>query len=293
MPKTRFSIAKEDITKSIDDLSVKVMTLATLETLFENNRKEWRLAKSTTAAAFVDYLCQHAHLKRVDLKFPNRKELRYVWHDATMYEILMTLKGNPYFTHYTAMSLHQLTEQVPKITYVNCEGKYIPRAESILEQHKIDLAFRGNGRPSHNITTVRDQRVCLLNGKRTQQLGVIDGKGPEGEKIRLTNVERTLVDITVRPMYAGGVWEVLKAFRVAKENEMVSVNKLAATLKELDYVYPFHQAIGFYLERSGVYDEFSLKIFRQFKKEYDFYLTHAMKETAYSKEWRLHFPKGF
>ena len=293
MPKTRFSIAKSDIIETINGLSINVFRLSELEKLLEQNRTSWRLTKNTTAAQFISDLREYAGLKRVELKFPNRKEIRYVWQNATTYQILMTLKGNPYFTHYTAMSIHHLTEQLPKTIYVNCEGRFIPRSVDELEQHRIELAFRGRGRPSNNITTIKDHKVCLLNGKMTKQLGVIDAKGPDGENIRVTNVERTLIDITVRPVYSGGVSEVLKAFRIAKEKDLVSVNKLAATLNKLDYIYPFHQAIGFYMERSGVYDHASLDILKQMKMEYNFYLTHQMKEQEYSREWRLFYPKGF
>jgi len=293
MPKTSFSIAKSDIVETINNLSINVFRLSELEEVLEQNRASWRVSKNTATATFLHYLQEHAGLKRVELKFPNRKEIRYVWHNATIYQILMTLKGNPYFTHFTAMSIHHLTEQIPKVIYVNCEGRSIPRADGELEQHGIDLAFNGRGRPSNNITTFKDHKVCLLNGKRTEQLGVIDGKGPDGEYIRVTNVERTLIDITVRPMYSGGASEILRAFRIAKEKDLVSANKLVATLQKLDYIYPYHQAIGFYMERSGVYDNFSLDMLKQFNMKYDFYLIHQMKEHAYSKEWRLFYPKGF
>ena len=65
-------------------------------------------------------------------------------------------------------------------------------------------------------------------------------------------------------------------------------------LKNLSYAYPYHQAIGFYLERSGAYKESSIKIFRNINKEYDLYLTYQMedKDMVYSKEWRLYYPKG-
>lgn len=121
-------------------------------------------------------------------------------------------------------------------------------------------------------------------------LGVVESPGPEGDTIRLTNVEGTLIDITVRPGYAGGVFEVLNAFRNAKGK--VSINRLVAMLKRLDYLYPFHQAIGFYLERAGVYDESSIRLLRKIEMNYDSYLAHGMKDPDYSKEWRLFFPKG-
>jgi hypothetical protein len=39
---------------------------------------------------------------------------------------------------------------------------------------------------------------------------------PEALGIPVTNLERTLIDITVRPDYAGGVQNVLDAFRIAR-----------------------------------------------------------------------------
>jgi hypothetical protein len=67
---------------------------------------------------------------------------------------------------------------------------------------------------------------------------------------------------------------------------------LAATLQKLSYTYPYHQAIGFYLERAG-YNPAQLDLLRRFPMEFDFYLTHQTKEKEYVKEWRLYVPKGF
>ena len=75
--------------------------------------------------------------------------------------------------------------------------------------------------------------------------------------------------------------------------ERISINKLSAMLKKLNFTYPYHQAIGFYLEKAGVYSESQIKIIEKFQRKYDFYLTHQMKDVEYSEKWKLFYPKGF
>ena len=154
------------------------------------------------------------------------------------------------------------------------------------------MAFRNPQRKSNAIAIFDDMRVVLLNGMYTENLGVIEFEETPGGVISVTDIERTLIDIVVRPVYSGGVSEVLKAYRVAKERG-VSINKLCSRLKELNYIYPYHQAIGFYLEKAGVYSESQIRLLEKFEIKYDFYLAHQMKETEFSEKWRLFYPKGF
>jgi hypothetical protein len=63
-------------------------------------------------------------------------------------------------------------------------------------------------------------------------------------------------------------------------------------LRKLNYTYPFHQAIGLYMERAG-YRDTQLSLLRKFPIEFDFYLDYALKEVEYDSRWRIHFPKHF
>jgi hypothetical protein len=293
MNRARIQIAKPDILRYFDEFPRKILKLSDITAILAEQRDFWRLTQTTTAHAFLKFLTQHGKLKRFDFPFPYRKERRYTWGDVPLLEILLTLKQNAYFTHYTAVRMHGLTEQIPKTIYLNYEQPpHVQRSQ--LEQARIDTAFSRPPRVSQNVIDYDDNRICLINGMHTGQLGVVDEQvrydTTSPVQVRLTNAERTLIDIAVRPFYAGGVFEVLKAYRLAWDR--LSVNRLAAVLQKLAYVYPYHQAIGFYLERAG-YRRSSLDLLRRFPIEFDFYLTHQMGDTDYIKDWRLHVPKGF
>jgi len=293
MNKARIQIAKPDIARHFDEFEQKIFKLTDLAAILSKEREFWRLTQSTTTSAFAQFLTTNTKLKRLSFPFPYRSEQRYVWGDVPLLEVLLTIKKDSYYTHYTAMRMHGLTEQVPKTIYLNHEQR--PHVQNAtLKQSAIDAAFKRKPRSSNNVIEFGEWRICLVNGMHTDQLGVISEKitydSTETALVRLTNIERTLIDIAVRPVYAGGVFEVLKAFQLAKDR--ISVNKLAAFLQKLRYVYPYHQTLGFYLERAG-YKDSSVSLLRQAPMEFDFYLTHQTGDTEYIKDWRLHIPKGF
>ena len=292
MATSRIQIAKADILDYLEKAS-PILKLSDLKAILSNQRGFWRLAQSTNTQDFIDFLKQHGKLKELNFPFPHRKETRYVWGDLPLLEILQTLRPNCYFSHYTAMRMHGLTEQIPKTIYINHEQHLKSQVSGALEQKNIDTAFSRQPRVSNNVIEFEDKRIYLLNGKNTGQLGVITDSvtydNNQQISVRLTNVERTLIDITVRPTYSGGVFEVLKAFTLAKEQ--VSVNALVSMLLKINHTYPYHQAIGFYLERAG-YKQSLLDLVRRLPIEYDFYLVNKMQDTEYIKKWKLFIPKG-
>jgi hypothetical protein len=130
----------------------------------------------------------------------------------------------------------------------------------------------------------------MISGKNTDRLGVEQVAGPAGEIVQATNLERTLIDIVVRPTYGGGVSQLLKAYRAAKGR--LSVDRLVSTLGQLDYVYPYHQPIGFLMERAG-YPAHGIDRLHALGLSHDFYLAHGLQEPKYSKDWRLFYPGDF
>ena len=180
--------------------------------------------------------------------------------------------------------MHELTEQIPKSIYLNYEQPAKIKSESKLTQQGIDKAFSLPPRLTNNICKVDNYEIHLLNGKKTGNLGVVTRN-----QFPVTDIERTLIDVTVRPYYSGGVFEVLKAYKNARDD--LSVSRLSVLLNKIDYIYPYYQAIGFYLEKAG-YSPTQLELFKKYKCEFDFYLTYQIQEAEYSPTWRVYYPKG-
>lgn len=256
---TRLQLARSEIIAILDNHRDRIHKQRGLERLLSENRDEWRLAQKTGFKEFLEYLLKSRKLRRLEFGFPHRKEVRYTWGKIPIEPVLLTLKPNCYFSHFTAVQLHELTEQDPRTVYVNHEQRPKPISQGGLSQERIDAAFRRKPRMTRNLAMVKGTkregiRVCLLNGKHTGYLGVEERDVPSWDeaasaRLRLTDIERTLIDIAVRPFYAGGVSEVLKAYEHAAER--ASVNRLAGLLRKLGYVYPYHQAVGFYLDAAG------------------------------------------
>jgi hypothetical protein len=182
-----------------------------------------------------------------------------------------------------------MTSKRPDQIYLNYPQERKTAGDSALDQNRIDLAFRGPVRVSKNSAAFRRNQILLLNSMGHKDLGIIEMAGPENTKIRITDVERTLIDIVVRPVYSGGLTNVLAAYRKARGK--ASISRLAKMLKALNFSYPYHQSIGFCLERSE-YKDAEIAFLRQFPIRFDFYLDYQMAETDYSNDWRLHFPKS-
>jgi len=283
-------VSKPLISKYFRGLKEKIYTPEDIHKIFYDNREDWRLLKVTKIGDFIEFIIENKLVKEIKIKMPNNSiKKRYIKGKVSIYKIALSIDSNTFLSHYTALYLHNLVDNIIKNVYINKELTRKTKGINKLIQENIDKAFSRPMRVSKQIASFGEYRIFLLNSKNFERLGVIESKINE-EVIYLTNIERTLIDAAVRPNYAGGVTEVLNAFKKAKGR--FSVNKLKAMLKKMNYIYPYHQTIGFYLEKAG-YEERLIKLFEDFEIKYNFYLTYKIKQKDFNDRWKLFFPKGF
>lgn len=279
------------IKESFKELGKRTFSIPELKKIYKEQADNWEVPRKTKFEEFLKHLLETEVLKQIEIDLPRAEVLsKYIFGEPTLLEIANSIKSRSYLSHYTAMFFHGLTDNLPKTIYTNTELKMSKNFNSKeLEQSSIDRAFACNVRQSNQIARYEDVEIYLLNSKNVEHVGVKEFEF-DGIKLRVTDIERTLIDITVRPNYAGGVQEVLNAFAAAKDR--VSFNRLIATLKKLDYTYPYHQAIGFYMEKSG-YSESALNMLEKLGIKYNFYLTYKMPLKEFSERWKLYYPRYF
>lgn len=258
------------------------------------HRSTWKLAESVTLGRFIAALESKVGLRTKELRSSYDAELtRYLLGEPSVFAVALSLRQRGYLSHGTAALLHELTDQIPKVIYLNVEQSPKPRPTGALTQSAVARAFQNRQRSSSMFIQYDDYRIFILNGMSTNNLGVslMTRPAPDGsvEDLRVTEVARTLIDITVRANYAGGVTQVLEAYRRART--AVDPERILSLLRELNYVYPWHQAIGFYMQRAG-YSAEALAAFRALRTNLDFYLSYGLKAPNYDSDWRIHFPEG-
>jgi hypothetical protein len=277
----------------------RIWSRSELLKLIGENFESWKAEKESEDAiqlnsfsptVVLNALVRETPLTPVPLKFPYRGITRFQYGDVPAFTVIQSVDGKGYFSHYTAMQIHGLTEQIPKSVYFNVEQPATGGGGS-LSQQSIDRAFKGKCRVTNNVIEFRDLTIHKINGQNTGRLGVTELQIDDGSTIQVTNLERTLIDIAVRPIYSGGIAEVANAYRVAAER--VSGNRIATYLKSLNYTYPYHQAIGYYMTRAGNYSDSQIGKLRSFPIDFDFYLTYQLKNPVLDEQWRLYVPKGF
>ncbi len=284
--KSRFVISESSIKKFFLS-GKKVFSEAELNVVLDENRVLWNLPISMNGKKFIEKLTDRGILGKHEVVFSGYfpSKTRYLTPSASVFDLAVSLTSKAYLSHYTAAFLLGLTTQVPKSVYLTSEQSPKNRDRKVtLRQADIDTAFKKPQRTSNVHAAFGEYAITFHNGMYTNRLGVFTKDG-----LSFTNVERTLIDLAVRPLYGGGVFRVLEIFE--KSIDTLSVNKLKATLDKLNFIYPYHQAIGFYLEKAGL-DEKRLSVFMEYERPNKFYLTYEMKEVDYNEKWKVFFPKG-
>ncbi|OBW43572.1 hypothetical protein AB670_00102 [Chryseobacterium sp. MOF25P] len=203
--------------------------------------------------------------------------------DVDILEIYSAVSRISFFSYQTSLYIHSLVEELSYDIFMVKERKpYDQQSENVLTQHSIDASFKKDPRLATNKRVLKGHQINIITGQFQDNIGV-----KKSQQYFIADLERTLIDCTVRPFYAGGSHSVLKAFESAKGK--LNTEVLFEYYSKMNFTYPYHQALGYYLEQSG-YEESQFEPFLEYEQEFDFYLEYNMKKKSYDKKWRIYYP---
>jgi len=219
---------------------------------------------------------------------------RYLLSAASPSEVALSLRPRSYLSHASALRAHGMVGAEKLPVYVNQEQRPKLPSRGSLTQQSIDRAFQNRARESRYAFSYQGAHLVLLAGKHSGNYRVEEMELAGSDiKLPVTDLVRTIVDVTVRPSYAAGPMGVLEAYRHAlhKIDPQTLIAGLVEVLGALGHVYPYHQAIGYYLTKAGL-PPVMLNALLDIGSTYDFYICHRIEDPVYDSTWRLHVPRA-
>lgn len=215
--------------------------------------------------------------------------------EIDVYELATSVLPNGYFCNLTAIYHHSLTKQVPNSVYW-CHEKLVPnkrRSAEKLSEARIRSAFVKPKRYTSFVIQHKAHNILVIAGTRGFDHGVekvLHKHSPCPTGSRITCLERTLIDAVVSPQYNGGLTSLCDYFRAARQR--VDIARMLDIYRKMDFVYPYAQSLGFFLEHCGMQSH-AQELRSVYPPRHRFYVDHGAKTTwAYSERWMVFYPKG-
>jgi predicted transcriptional regulator of viral defense system len=283
----KFLKRKSHIDKIVNSAPEQVMSSIEFGRLVSETNEIWGL-KSLSRNEIKDFLIEEYSFIEDQIIGDHSYEIYYLPNSKVdFFDVAAVRSRGSYFSYYSALYINNLTLQIPKQIYLTLERKSLDQNNNILKQENIDRAFSKPPRITSDKRNYKNFDINFINGQCQNLIGITNFR----DQYAVSDIERTLIDISVRPFYSGGVTQVLEAFINAKDK--LDPKKLMGYYSQLNYTYPYHQVIGFYLEKAG-YDATIYNEFLNYDDlEFNFYLTYNILHKEFSKKWKLYYPKGF
>lgn len=296
MPKGRLYELTPTISLWFEDRIPFVYTSNEIGALLEEKRIEWQIPTYINSERFLRFLMENTALEQLLVQSTGERYrpdlIRYIWGRTDPFLLGTSLKPRSYCSHSSALVLHGLTDQLPQTLFLTTpQRRTYPVDKRELTQKALDKVFSKKQRESQSAYRALGYRYVLLEGAFTQP-GDVDEVTLESSRmpVAVSSLERTLIDIVVRPSYSGGVVQVLEAYKAA--HGRINIERMNHLLHRLSYTYPYQQSIGFLLSKAGYADK-EIKPFVESVTPLNFYLAYGLLEKVFIPKWKLYVPRGF
>lgn len=211
------------------------------------------------------------------------EKIRYTLNkEFNIYDFVYSLEKNGFFSMFTSLNIQGLTNFRDNFIFISKERmKRVNFNSKDITQEAIDKAFTNKPRRTKAHDTIYNYNVVILESNNTQEIGIIKYKG-----YKISSINRAFVEIISNIQYSKTPDDVIYEFKNLKDK--LDINEIFNIIEKFDFVYPYYQLAGYYLEKIGFLKEELYKFFNK-KTDLIFYTIKNKEKYTLDEYWSIQY----
>lgn len=209
------------------------------------------------------------------------EKIRYTLNkEFNIYDFVYSLEKNGFFSMFTSLNIQGLTNFRDNFIFISKERmKRVNFNSKDITQEAIDKAFTNKPRRTKAHDTIYNYNIVILESNNTQEIGIIKYKG-----YKISSINRAFVEIISNIQYSKTPDDVIYEFKNLKDK--LDINEIFNIIEKFDFVYPYYQLAGYYLEKIGFLKEELSKFFNK-KTDLIFYTIKNKEKYTLDEYWAI------
>lgn len=280
MKQDYFTFNKEDILKTIQ--AYEFLSQEQLKEILEQLKDKSLVSSSLSYNSFLLKLIDKGLIQK-SITIRGHIKTRYTFsQDFNIYDFCNSLEKNSFFSMSTALNIQALSDFREEYIFVSKErSTKIEQGNVTLTQENIDNAFSKKPRRTNAYDKIDNHVVVLLEANKTDTFEVIEYNG-----YRVSSVNRAFVEMITNVQYLQSSETIIEVFTKIKEK--LNLDTIYTIIEKFDFIYPYFQLAGFYLEQIGLLKAELIKFYDK-KSKLNFYTQKNKNHYEFDEYWKVYY----
>ena len=280
MKQDYFTLNKKEILKTIR--ANEFLSQEQLKKILEQLKDESLVSSSLSFNSFLLKLIDEGLIQK-SITIRGHIKTRYTFsQDFNVYNFCNSLEKNSFFSMSTALNLQGLSDFRSDYIFVSKErATRIEQGNVTLTQKDIDNAFSKKPRRTNAYDKINNHIVVLLEANNTDAFEIIEYNG-----YKVSSINRAFVEMISNVQYLQSSEAIIEVFMKIKEK--LNLDTIYNIIDKFDFIYPYFQLAGFYLEKIG-FPKVELEKFYTKRSELNFYTQKNKNQYGFDGYWKIYY----
>ena len=280
MKQDYFTLNKHEILRTIQ--KYEFLSQEQLKEILEQLKDKSLVSSSLSYNSFLLKLIDKGLIQK-SITIRGHIKTRYTFsQDFNIYDFCNSLEKNSFFSMSTALNLQGLSDFRSDYIFVSKErSTRIEQGSITLNQENIDNAFSKKPRRTNAYDKIDNHIVVLLEANNTDGFGIV-----EYDRYRVSSINRAFVEMITNIHYFQSSQNLIQVLENIKNR--LDIDKIYTIIEKFDFIYPYFQLAGFYLEKIG-FPKVELEKFYTKRSELNFYTQKNKNQYGFDGYWKIYY----